>query len=274
MTVQARPGLRFAGVVTLAAVLTLGACRANTPDAAAIPPVPDGPASAVAVDGHVALNSLMALSDLHLQKLADVMRMLAATDAARSADWGRIRPLLAEAARTNVSAVNWFALPDGSYSSVQEGPAAGTLADRAYWGRLLAGETVIGELVVSRATGRNVAIVAVPVRGAGGAVVGVLGNSVHLDQLSALLKREMGLEPNQLFYSLDAEPLVGLHVDPRTIFLHPLEEGDPQVDRAMREILSREEGEVSYDFRGARRTVIYRRSTVTGWWYAFGVLHP
>jgi hypothetical protein len=42
----------------------------------------------------------------------------------------------------------------------------------------------------------------------------------------------------------------------------------------MREILSREQGVVSYDFRGKRRTVLYRHSPVTDWWYAFGMLHP
>jgi hypothetical protein len=27
---------------------------------------------------------------------------------------------------------------------------------------------------------------------------------------------------------------------------------------------------VTYSFRGRERTMLYRRSPVTGWWYAFG----
>jgi hypothetical protein len=42
----------------------------------------------------------------------------------------------------------------------------------------------------------------------------------------------------------------------------------------MREILSHEEGMASYSFRGNRRDVLYCRSPVTGWCYAFGVLRP
>lgn len=264
-----RSGMMFLGLVAVAGALVLGGCRAHTQER---PVAVSGPALAFTVDGHVALHSLMALSDMHMQKLADAMRLLAATDAARAADWERIRTPLTAAARMNAPAVNWFALPDGSYWSVQEGRAGGNLSDRPYWPRLLAGQTVIGDLVVSRATGRNTAIVAVPVRGDDNEVVGVLGASVHLDSLSTRIKQEMQLEPNQLFYSLDAEPLVGLHIDPQTIFLHPLEEGDPDVERAMREILSHEQGSVSYTFRGKRREVLYSKSPVIGWWYVFGVL--
>ncbi len=80
----------------------------------------------------------------------------------------------------------------------------------------------------------------------------------------------MHLPPDYLFYSLDAQPLVGLHRDPETIFLRPLEEGDPALSAAIRQIIEGEEGMVSYRFQGRERTVLYRRSPVTGWSYAFG----
>lgn len=264
-----RAGLRLLGVVALAGALALGGCRAHIQERAA---AVSGPTPAVTVDGHVALHSLVALSDAHLLKLADALRMLATTDAARSAEWQQISTPLTEAGRMNVSAVNWFALPDGSYWSVQEGPAAGNLADRPYWPRLMAGQAVIGDLVVSRSTGKSSAIVAVPVRGAEGSIVGVLGSSVYLDSLSLRIAREMQLEPDHIFFSLDAEPLVGLNSNPQIIFLRPLEEGDPELATAMREILSREEGVVSYRFRGTPRTVLYSKSAVTGWWYGFGLV--
>jgi hypothetical protein len=265
----ARGGRRFLGSVACMAVPALVGCQAQEGA-----PVEPDTGSTFVVGGHVAVHSLMALGDSHLQKMADMLRILADTEAPRSAEWDRVRAPLTEAARMNVPAVNWFALPDGSYWSVQEGRAAGNLSDRAYWPRLMAGETVMGDLVVSRATGRNTAIVAVPVLGGDGAVMGALGASIHLDSLSARIEQEMRLDPSHLFFSLDAEPLVGLHIDPETIFLHPLEEGDPDVERAMGEILGRDEGVVSYSFRGIRRTVLFQRSPVTGWWYAFGVLEP
>jgi hypothetical protein len=268
--------LTLATMALLGGVALTGACAADAQDGAepAHERLSGGTATdpAFTVDGEIALRSLMALGDGHLQKVADMFTLLATTDAVRSGDWQRIREPLAAAGRLSVPAVTWFATPDGGYWTVQEGRSDASLADRPYFPRLLEGETVLGDLVVSRATGRSTAIVAVPVRGGNNEIVGVLGASVYLDSLSARLAREMDLEPQHLFYSLDEEPLVGLHMDPDIIFLHPLDEGDPELDRAMREILSREAGIVSYQFRGKQRTVLFRASPVTGWRYAFGIL--
>jgi methyl-accepting chemotaxis protein len=225
----------------------------------------------ITVDGSVALGALVALGDGHLVGIAEHLQMLARTEEARSGNWERIRGPLGAAEDLNDRALLWFALPDGSYWSVEEGRAEGTLLDRPYWPRVMAGETVLGDLVVSRATGRSSAIVAVPIRDATGGIVGVLGSSSYLKELSDRIHRELDFQPHHIFYSLDATPVVGLHVDPDTIFLHPFEEGDPQLEEAIREILKRDEGTATYTFRGHKRTVLYRRSPLSGWWYAFGV---
>lgn len=222
------------------------------------------------VEGRVALASLMALSDGHLQQIANDFQMLARSEEGRSADWERIRGPLGTVEQLNVRALMWFALPDGSYWSVQEGRAAGNLSDRPYWPRLMAGQVVIGDLVASRATGKSSAIVAVPVLGEGGAIVGALGSSVYLDSLSLRIKRELDLQPNDIFFSIDATPIGALQDDPEQIFLDPFALDEPELERAIREMLTREEGVVNYRFRGKRRTVLYRKSDVSGWWYAFG----
>ncbi|MDA8127695.1 MAG: hypothetical protein M0Z73_03205 [Betaproteobacteria bacterium] len=230
------------------------------------------PAPAFTVDGKVALASLVALGDGHLLKLADSLRTLAATPEAQSADWPKIRQALAQVGEQNVAALNWFALPDGTYWSVQEGRAAGNLSTRAYFPKVLAGQAVIGDLVVSKATGKSVAIVAVPVTRPDKAVVGVLGASVYLDQLGARLEREMELDDTMIFFSFDARPLVGLDWDPSLIFVDPTKLGQQDLSRAFRDMLAREEGVARYVFRGKLRTVLFRRSPVTGWWYAFGLV--
>lgn len=233
----------------------------------------DAPAApAFTVDGKVALASLMAIADGHLLKLADSMRVLAATPAAQSADWERIRAPLAQVGAFNVAALNWFALPDGAYWSVQEGKAAGNLARRAYFPRVLAGQAVIGDLVTSTATGRSVAIVAVPVLRPDQRVAGVLGASVYLDLLSARIEREMDLDDTMIFFSFDAQPLVGLDWDPGLIFVDPTRLGQEDVSRAFRDMLAQKEGTTTYRFRGEARTVLFRQSPVSGWWYAFGIV--
>lgn len=42
--------------------------------------------------------------------------------------------------------------------------------------------------------------------------------------------------------------------------------------KAFTEMLATSEGTVTYTFRGRSRTVLCRKSPVTGWWYALGVL--
>lgn len=272
MSTSSKDPRRFLRVLACGGAVLLAAPGASLPGAQE--PTPTAGMPAADADGQIALSALMSLSDTHLQGVANVLTMVAASDAARSGEWERIRGPLAAAARLNPPAVHWFALPDGTYWTLDEGRAATTLADRAYFPRVLGGHTVLGDLVVSRATGKSTAIVAVPVRRPEGAVAGVLGASVHLDSLSLQIRREMGLQPNQIFYSLDATPVVGLHSDPEIIFLHPLEEGDPELSRAIKEMLTRDAGVASYRFRGKGRTVRYRRSAATGWWYAFGVVQP
>jgi hypothetical protein len=223
------------------------------------------------VDGKIALYSLMAISDAHMQKLADVLKILATTDAVRTGEWKSMHDPFAELARMNVPAVYWFARPDGTYWTLDQGRASAKLSDREYFPRLLAGQAVIGQLVVSRSTKRNTAIVAVPVHGKNNSIVGALGCSVHLDSLSALIRNEMGgLDDGLFFFSFDAKPLVALHADPTIIFIEPMKQEDEGLQAAFREMMSGSEGEVKYIFRGVRRTVLYCKSPVTRWWYTLG----
>lgn len=259
------PGLRPARLAALAGSISLAASLAQAQEQ----PV------TFAVDGQVALHSLMSLSDAHLQQLAGVLSILAATDDVRSGAWERIRPSLAEAAHVNVPAMLWFALPTGEYWTLTQGRAAAKLSDRPYFPRVLAGRTVVGELVVSRSTQRNSAIVAVPVRSRDGLVVGILGSSVHLDSLAALIRKEMGgLDRAHVFFAIDADGLGALNSDPALIFTEPMKLGDEGMTRAFSEMLSHQKGVVTYTFRGSRRTVLYRKSLVSGWWYGFGVIEP
>ena len=230
-----------------------------------------GQQATIEVSGDVALSSLMTLGDGYLRKLADSFAALAATNDGRSEDPAVFAPALRVIAERNVSALVWRMRKSGEYWSVQEGEMPGNLSQRGYFTDVLAGKTVIGSLVVSTATKRSVAIVAVPIRDAAGAVIGAYGASVYLDKLSAQLRTEMALPDAAIFYSFDAEPLLALEWDPSLIFVDPLSL-DPEVRGAFTYMLSRKDGTVRYRFRDEWRTILFRRSEVTGWWYALGVL--
>jgi methyl-accepting chemotaxis protein len=137
---------------------------------------------------------------------------------------------------------------------------------------VFAGETVMGDLLLSTATGKPMAIVAVPVVDADQAVVGVLGASVYLEELSEVIRQQMGLGEDLIFYSFDQEGLVALVWDRGLIFFEPRKSDDQDLVRVFDEMLAREQGIATYAFQGQGRTVAYRRSPLSGWWYAFGIL--
>lgn len=222
------------------------------------------------VDGKVALASLIALSDGHLQKMVDELSFFAKSADARSGKWSKIRGSLAGIAKNNISAVTWFALPRGNYWTVDGGPAKGNLADRPYWSKVMKGQTVVGDLVVSKSTGQNTAILAVPVLGQDKSVVGVLGASIYLDKLSLKLKQEMVLSDNYIFYAIDSTIKGALNSNTNLIFTYPNEFG-AEMSKVFDEMVSRQGGVASYHFGGGKRIVLYRKSSAVGWWYAFGV---
>lgn len=248
-------------------VMTHSGCAHQIPTE---PPAPSEK-SVFTVDGKVALASLISLSDGHLQKLVDELSLVAMSREARSGIWSKMRGSLADLAQHNVAAVLWFALPDGTYWSVDEGQVSGNLADRPYWSKVMQGQTVMGDLVVSKSTGRNVAIVAVPVRRADKSVAAVLGASVYLDKLSQQLKQEMALEDKFIFYAIDSTVKGALNSNTRLIFTHPKEFG-PEMSKVIDEMVSRQEGVASYHFEGGQRTVLYQKSPAIDWWYAIGVI--
>ncbi len=258
---------RRAFAIGLSSLLGLASAIAGV--ARAAPP----PARAFEVDANVGLAAFVAIADGHLQKMTDSLRVLALSEEARAASWAKIERPLGEVAKLNAAALNWFALPDGSYWSVQNGKEQGNLSSRAYFPKLLAGKTVIGDLVVSKATSKSVAIVAVPVKGRDGSVVGVLGASVYLKPLSDHIREEMKLGADLIFFSFDASPRLALVWDESLIFTNPRDLG-PEVDQAFAKMLQKDHGVIRYSFRGTPRTVVFSKSAVTGWRYGLGLVGP
>lgn len=244
--------------------LALAAVFCCAPAAYAAPAVP-------CVDASIALSSLIALTDGHLRDVSGSLQMLAADDG-RSGKWEKIEPGLRRAAKLDVPAAFWFALPDGSYWTTLSGKQTANMSDRAFFHAAMAGQVSVGGLVVSRSTNRPVAVVAVPVRSNDNRVIGVLGASVYLDDLSARVKRDMGAGPNVLFFSVDTHGLVGINSNASIIFLSPRTVSD-ELNGAFSRMISTASGVETYRYNGKQRTVIYRTSPLTGWRYAFGVVH-
>lgn len=164
-------------------------------------------------DLRMGVSALTALADDHITDCIDSLQDLAVMQEVQSADWQQMADLMTKnAAKTGNTAIVWFALPDGSYYTVAQGKVGQNLSDRDYFPKLMAGNTVTGALVVSKSTGKKSVVVAVPVMKQG-KVIGGLGTSIFLDDLSNSLSQKLGLPGDRVFYALDGTGAVALSSD-------------------------------------------------------------
>ena len=140
-------------------------------------------------------------------------------------------------------------------------------------GSLMAGQSVLGSLVISLSTGKRSVIIAEPVRVAGH-VIGGAGISYSVDQLSLEIDEAMQLPSSVVFYALDMSGRASLHRDPALMFEYPSDMGSDTLSAAVPKMLSEPSGTVEYSFREMNRTVFFEKSAVLDWVFALGFGKP
>ena len=217
------------------------------------------------VDGRVALEAYRALVDEYLAGVLTALKGAAKSVEAASGKWDDVQPMIVELASDIVAeAAVWYALPDGTYDTAEEGPTGNNLKDRDYFPDLLAGKDVLGPLVISKSTGHRSVIVATPVM-VEGKMQAALGVSVRARLLSDYVMTRTNMPPELIFYALDGTGKTVLHRDPDKMFHYPSDMGDPSLDAAVKEILGKQSGVVTYSLLGKERTGLFTKSNLTDW---------
>lgn len=219
------------------------------------------------------LSAVGSLADAHLSQTRQTLEILARTSEVQSGQWQLMKPLVSASVPPTLPQVLWFAQLDGTYYTSTEGLVGQKLSDRAYFPKLMAGEAVSGDLVVSKSTGKKSVIIAVPVK-KDGRLVGGIGASIFVDDLSQLLNERLKLPAGSLFYALTTSGLTAFHIDPKLDFVDPRQLQNPSLSEAVGKILGQTTGEVTYEFNGSPRHVLFDTSPLTGWRVAFGRILP
>lgn len=241
-------------------------------DSPAAPPLPSPAFSGEPqVRASALLSALISLTEGHLFEIVHALEQASTTEAVQSGDWSRIQDVLSQVRSKTIDSALWYALPSGQYWTLEGEQESASLSDRNYFPRVISGQRIMGDLLVSKSTGKSVAIVAVPIMATDGSVKGVLGASVFLDRLAALVGLEIGADSSMIYYSFDSKPQLGMVWDPSLTLLDP-HQISPEVGSAFDQMLRNDQGVQKYSFRGKERTVVYRHSNVTGWWFAFGLV--
>jgi uncharacterized protein (TIGR02246 family) len=227
------------------------------------------------VDAQIALHSLRGLVELRLHGVSGAMKLLASTNHVKTGDWNTMKPLLATFASTGVLAnAIWFVRPDGYYYTVENDYTGLNLSGRSYFPALMAGQNVVGSLVISLSTGKRSVIIGEPVFNQFQQVIGAIGVSYSVDQLSQEIDNQMQLSAQMVFYALDMSGETALHRDPGLMFEYPSDMGSPSLRSAVQEMLTKQSGIVTYVFRDMRKAVVFERSPVLGWVFALGFSEP
>ena len=217
------------------------------------------------------MNSFAALGEGHIEQVLRGLELISITEEARSGEWENMRDVLTEFERSGIKAAAvWFVRPDGSSYSVEKGLTGLNLRDREYFPRLMSGEEIRGALVISKSTGKRTAIVAVPIK-KNGKIIGALGASLAVEDISRMLDEKMGLPENMFFYALDQKGQTSLHRISALLFAYPSDMGSKSLEKTVGQMLAEPEGVVTYDFYG-ERTVVFKKFPLTGWVYVIGVV--
>ena len=180
------------------------------------------------------LSSVCSLADAYLLQTRHTLETLSRTKEGQSAQWDLMERLVRAFVPPSLPQVLWFVQPDGTYYTSAEGLAGQNLSDRAYFNTLITGGVVCGDLVVSKSTGKKSVIIAVPVH-RDGRVVGGMGASIFVDDLSQLLNSRLNLPAGSLFYALAPDGVTAFHIDPKLDFVDPTANPKPLLERLRRD---------------------------------------
>jgi Cache domain len=220
------------------------------------------------LDPLVTLGTYKGLVEDHLGGVLRTARVIALTSEAGSAKWESVKPMLDRFSNDLATdATVWYALPDGSYFSTETGGVSDqNLKDRNYFPKLMSGQDVFGDLVISKSTGHRSIIVATPVM-VNGKVVASVGVSVRVRLLSALLDSDTKLPDNAYFYALDPENRIVLHRNVDRMFKSVSDVGDESLGDAFKTIMTKDQGVFNYTLHGKKITSIFMKSTTLGWYF-------
>ncbi len=220
------------------------------------------------LEPQVTLGSYKGLVEDHLGGVLRTARVIAVSSEARTAQWELVKPMLDRFSNDLATdATVWFVLPDGSYYATETGGVSDqNLKSRNYFPKLMAGQDVLGDLVISKSTGHRSVIVATPVI-VNGAVVAAVGVSVRVGLLSGLLDSDIKLPDNAYFYALDSDARIVLHRNVDRMFKSVSDVGDESLGNAFKAILNRNQGIFNYTLHGRKMRSIFQKSTVLEWYF-------
>lgn len=180
-------------------------------------------------------------------------------------NWPNIKAALLEESKSRINSLSWYALPDGSYYTVEKNKVSANLSSREYFSTLLDGKPVFGATVTGKTSGRKSLVIAYPVI-KNGVLVGILGTSFYVNDIRKFLLKFICLENDMVFYIVNNDYVTILDSsDPDLTFDKPLEQNSESLKDAIKTIVSQEQGSVKYQWNNINKKADFKKSSLTQW---------
>lgn len=197
--------------------------------------------------------------DLRLGEFLAVLQTLSYTDQVRSGNWEKMKPLLVERENAEQAGRIWYLLPDGSYCTTVDDLTSKNLKSRSYFPGLIAGNSVLGSVVVSKSTGKPVAVVAAPII-KNDKVAGALGTSIYMQEINDEIRDTFPLQSNQMFFAVANDGVISLHSDDEWIG-----QQIGNINSDLESNLVKDSGECNFTFDGKDWHAVWTTAPKTGW---------
>ncbi|MCC5909972.1 MAG: EAL domain-containing protein [Clostridiaceae bacterium] len=213
------------------------------------------------------------IMDQWLGERVNEIELYANSPTIKTMEWQRIESYLQQEMikKSDIYTILFLADTEGNYHTNRTRDA-GNLLDREYFHKVMAGETILSNALISQSTGQQIAVIAAPVKNDAGEVVGLMGGSLDLKKLHNLSQsfNVSNTDHGSYSYIIDKEGLVISHPNKSLIMKENItiasEIVDDDIVLAAHEILSNEEGYVTYTYQDVESDVYYKvLSSTDGW---------
>lgn len=196
------------------------------------------------------------------------MRTHADVPAVSSMNWEDTEPYLRQeiAIRAPYYLIFFVADRNGNYNTTLT-RNAGTLLDREYFPEVMAGKTIVSKPIISRSTGKQIIVVASPIRNRQNQVIGLMGVSIDLVMLYDWIGAFKVSHPDSYSYIIDRDGLIISHPDRDMIMKANIQNKEYNLaPEVLKRLLQDQQGSVMYSFRNVLCRAYFQEIPGTEGW--------
>jgi len=209
------------------------------------------------------VEKLVVSTDSQIIQWRDQVEMLSLMDFVRANNFNQLQVFMR---KTDVfESFDALIMADlkGNYRSTSR--SKGNIADEDYYKRVMGGEIVISDPVMSEELKKPVIMISAPIVDDYGQVIGLIGGAVDLSRLTAIVNAERLGETGYAFMAA-SDGLVMAHINPEFILQDNLLENKPEgFLNVAKRMVAGESNVENYNLDGEDKIIAYQSLPTTGW---------